>query len=259
MKIKKISQAFGVIGKVLSAKSTSTKDTYSCDYLNKKVEVIGVTEAGTDVNNYTETGIYFFNYANSPTNGPYNGLAGWLEVITRTENDIKQIWHVYNNNNLRYERIRMGGTWSDWVKNATMIDVAPNVMSASLKANYKLQTSSTYETIPLDDYIVVGDKLTLVDGKIKIGAGVSKILISARVAFVSIPSGQRNIVIRKNGTNWARVWHRIFESQNTSMVINDTLIEATEGDLIDLAIYGTTNDEISAYFAFTALTVEVVA
>lgn len=34
-KIKKVSQAIAVVGKVLNSKSTSTQDTYSCDYINK--------------------------------------------------------------------------------------------------------------------------------------------------------------------------------------------------------------------------------
>lgn len=34
-KIKKVSQVIAVVGKVLNSKSTSTQDTYSCDYINK--------------------------------------------------------------------------------------------------------------------------------------------------------------------------------------------------------------------------------
>lgn len=38
MKIKKVSQAIAVVGKVLNSKSTSTQDTYSCDYINNIVK-----------------------------------------------------------------------------------------------------------------------------------------------------------------------------------------------------------------------------
>lgn len=35
MRIKKIAQSIGVIGKILNARSTSQTDTYSCNYINK--------------------------------------------------------------------------------------------------------------------------------------------------------------------------------------------------------------------------------
>ena len=34
-KIKKVSQAIAVIGKVLNSNSSSVTDTYSCDYINE--------------------------------------------------------------------------------------------------------------------------------------------------------------------------------------------------------------------------------
>ena len=34
MKIRKIANSIGVIGKILNSKTTSDKDTYSCDYIN---------------------------------------------------------------------------------------------------------------------------------------------------------------------------------------------------------------------------------
>lgn len=47
MKIKKVSQATAVVGKVLNSKSTNTQDTYSCDYINNNV---GVVESGSNKN-----------------------------------------------------------------------------------------------------------------------------------------------------------------------------------------------------------------
>ena len=46
-KIKKVSQTIAVIGKVLNSKSTSTQDTYSCDYINNNV---GIVESGSNEN-----------------------------------------------------------------------------------------------------------------------------------------------------------------------------------------------------------------
>lgn len=41
MKIKKIAQSIGVLGKILNTKSTSQENTYSCDYLNNKFDSKG--------------------------------------------------------------------------------------------------------------------------------------------------------------------------------------------------------------------------
>ena len=42
-KIKKIQTSIGVLGKILNNKSTSTNDTYSCDYINKSAIPILLT------------------------------------------------------------------------------------------------------------------------------------------------------------------------------------------------------------------------
>lgn len=136
---------------------------------------------------------------------------------------------------------------------------AKNVISASLKSDYTLTTTNTYELIPLDDFVSVGDKLTLENNKIKIGAGITKILISARVGLPGATVGSKNFVIRKSGTICGRVWTKIDTAHNECMVINNTLIDAKENDLIDIALYGNVGDRISANAVFTILTVEVVA
>lgn len=51
-KIKKVSQAIAVIGKVLNSKSTSTQDTYSCDYINNELEPIN-----NNINSFLNTGL----------------------------------------------------------------------------------------------------------------------------------------------------------------------------------------------------------
>ena len=86
--------------------------------LKEMMEVQNITTAGTDLNNYTENGTYFFNIANSPVNKP-EGVeieAGYLVNIVRDKNvnDIKQIWYVYNENNDTYTRQKRSGVWRPW-------------------------------------------------------------------------------------------------------------------------------------------------
>lgn len=73
-----------------------------------------ITEPNTDLNDYIESGTYFFNNANTPANKPNSILAGYLEVIARNENDVKQIWHCYKDDNYIYARQKCAGTWSPW-------------------------------------------------------------------------------------------------------------------------------------------------
>lgn len=74
MKIKKISQAFAVVGKILNAFTNSKQDTYSADYLNSKFVAISPTE-------------------------PTNGEQVWIQ---QDENDARKI---YIKNESGYEEI----------------------------------------------------------------------------------------------------------------------------------------------------------
>lgn len=83
----------------------------------KKFNCINVTTVGTDLNDYIETGRYFFNSANIPENIPA-GVNGWLEVIRSTNNIVKQIWYRYGtadkNDYQTYVRTKLSTTWSTW-------------------------------------------------------------------------------------------------------------------------------------------------
>lgn len=91
-------------------------NVYTKTETDYKFSTKNITTTGTDLNNYIANGTYFFNNAADPANKPLSG-AGWLEVIARNENDIKQIWYGYNKNtNIKFERIREAGTWGEWKK-----------------------------------------------------------------------------------------------------------------------------------------------
>lgn len=135
-----------------------------------------------------------------------------------------------------------------------------NIITAYRSADYSITTSSVYETIPFDENEVVGTKLTLnSSGGVVIGAGVANVKTSAKITLVGagLTAGNKNLVIRKNGTIIDRVWARI-EANNSYMSMPSRVIPVNEGDVITLAFYGTQNDKISGTSPFSQMTVEVV-
>lgn len=84
---------------------------------NKKDKTISVTTANTNLNDYIETGIYYFSGTYTPTNIP-SGTNGWLLVIKNDDNAIKQLWFRYgtaNSNDYNtYVRTKFSSGWSNW-------------------------------------------------------------------------------------------------------------------------------------------------
>lgn len=104
---------------VHNEKTDSEIDAYSCNYINSRIEVADIKIPSTDLNDYKTTGYYFFNATNTPVNKPDIDISrGFLEVIARNENDIKQIWYVFHpnslSNNKRFERVCGSGSWGEW-------------------------------------------------------------------------------------------------------------------------------------------------
>jgi len=82
-----------------------------------------VTTAGTDLNDYTDVGIYYFHSSYTPTNIPV-GVNGWLMVMkSPVHNTIKQIWWRQGTNDTNsfqtYVRQFNGTAWSSWFRYIT--------------------------------------------------------------------------------------------------------------------------------------------
>lgn len=97
-----------------------------------KEDVKYVTVTGTNLNDYIEDGIYFFNADYTPTNIP-EGVNGWLQVFTigkdnySTDKFIKQLWFragTPNSNDFEtFVRTRSwDGNWGNWRKIITEVD-----------------------------------------------------------------------------------------------------------------------------------------
>ena len=85
----------------------------------KKFNCINVTTVGTDLNDYIETGRYFFSSATyAPDNRPV-GSNGWLEVFKGSGSWVKQLWYRAGTNNSNdwqiFVRTKSAALdWSDW-------------------------------------------------------------------------------------------------------------------------------------------------
>lgn len=125
-------------------------------------------------------------------------------------------------------------------------------------------SASSYGKVALDSYVSCGSKLTFntSTNQIRIGAGVSKILISAQIRFNNAwNSGVVGSAIYKNGEIASITMNYKANATSALGIINaPRLIDVAENDLIDLRYY--TSVAISAKTLGTAngtyLTVEVV-
>lgn len=145
------------------------------------------------------------------------------------------------------------------------VPVQRSVMTRALGGNITNPTTNSYTALNLNSEISVGSALIASDnGGIKIGTGVSNILISGRAFFVAgSTTGLRYIAICKNNANniigWA--YETINATERHILSITPLLVNVKEGDVIYLNYYTTASDDqilMSTYGAVTSLTVETV-
>lgn len=91
-----------------------------------------VTEANTDLDDYSVAGVYSFTVANQPVNRPSGTSNGWLVVVPWTSNPttqtVKQFWLRHGGVNTTdhevYTRTKIGDYgWSSWAKVITSKDM----------------------------------------------------------------------------------------------------------------------------------------
>ena len=88
--------------------------------ISVKMKAFDITTSGTDLNNYKTEGMYYFNYANSPSNVPVANSYGVLWVISYASNSIKQIWFRHATAEPlsceTYIRTYRSSVWGSWQK-----------------------------------------------------------------------------------------------------------------------------------------------
>ena len=140
------------------------------------------------------------------------------------------------------------------------IELLPkDIITVTRTTDFTITQSDAYVDIPFDDSLVIGTKLSLSNGKVVIGSGVSKVKISSKICLPSsgMTAGSKNLVVRKNGTIVDRTWQYL-DVRNSSMMTPVRIIPVTQGDSLSLSYYGKANEKIAGSSTFTDFTVEVV-
>lgn len=147
------------------------------------------------------------------------------------------------------------------------VNIQRNVMTRSLSAQITDLAVNTYTIIPLDLSNGVGGKLTATnDGGIKIGSGVSKILVCGQMALeIVATAGRRHVRIIKNSYSAANTlawgWDNLQINDSECITISPQIADVTANDVIYLVYYtGDTDDKIggNTYGGRTSLTVDTV-
>lgn len=135
-----------------------------------------------------------------------------------------------------------------------------SIMTGMMNANYTLSTqNATKLTLVANSSISSGTGLSISNGGIKIGAGITKILVSAQIGFAEGGTGssRRGVQIFKNSSNIAYCNINNVRTY-TGAAISPLLLEVQENDIIYLygLNQGTTGSQIQQQN--TWLTVQVV-
>lgn len=107
----------------------------------------------------------------------------------------------------------------------------------------------------------LGDKLTLTNGEVKIGKGISKIRVSAN-GVLSGSTQLTGIIIAKNGDDTYRTFTGSSHTSFISCSISEGILDVKENDLISLYVYTNTTTESRTVMSYdgyaTYLCVEAV-
>lgn len=133
-------------------------------------------------------------------------------------------------------------------------EFSKNIMTASPTSDVASVTDLS--KVNLEREIHIGEKLSLSNGGIKIGAGVEHIIVSAQATPSGFVLESTQLAIYKNEEQITRALLRAGDVQGT-MILADKLIEVTEGDSIFM-YYAGNSTQLVGKDSLTYLTVEVV-
>ena len=147
-------------------------------------------------------------------------------------------------------------------------DVEKNILTAYLTSDFTIPNTSTlYDLTNMTVAENIGNKLSLSNGKIVIGAGVSKVKVSYTAKTMSSANTTRTftyLIQDINGTATAISQEGSFYSatgQQFNVSYSPRVISVNQGDAFYLRCYGNKNNTIGGYsggFMCTIITVEVV-
>lgn len=193
--------------------------------VNANASTTIITTANTNLNDYTENGLWYFPYNKTPINIP-TGVNGWLVVMKgNLDNVIKQIWYRHGTNNTNdfetYVRtcntIQGVVSWSNWQRLMVENDLyykAGDTFTFGWKGGGFLTTSATeiQFSIPLPKRVPSGVTPSITSGKI----------------YIRLPNGG-------------------YLLNNVDITLDNTIVLKTYGNILDVILghssaYQTTNN-----------------
>lgn len=137
-----------------------------------------------------------------------------------------------------------------------------SIITATIDSNYEITSSGAKNmTLSSGSAIKIGNGLTIVGGNIKVGAGINKVLISAKANYnvLSTSAGLRYLVVRLNGNEIMSARRYVYaNSTGVDMTLTPQLVEVGEDDTITLTIQGFVGDTLRASTVWTYITVETI-
>ena len=140
-----------------------------------------------------------------------------------------------------------------------------NAITIGLNADTTTTSTSAYQTIDLNltkEVGKVGTKLSLSNGKVLIGSGVTKVLVSGKIQTQQSDNSSYGLLIKKNDTEVSNNYEGNSGASWSQLTATPILIPVSEGDTIKMSIYhnsSNTTKNVKAYSGYgTYLTVEAI-
>lgn len=134
-----------------------------------------------------------------------------------------------------------------------------NIIAVGFNSNYAMTSSNwTQKDVPFDKVVCqVGDKLSLQSGKIKIGAGITKVKASFQASTAALGNDTfYDVQIKKNTAAIAsNNGKKTGDPQAWSFTIAPVLVDVKEGDTISVSCFA---NSVTFNSATTQLVVEAV-
>lgn len=139
-----------------------------------------------------------------------------------------------------------------------------NAITIGLNADTSTTSTAAYQGIDLSltkEISKVGTKLSLSNGKVLIGSGVTKVLVSGKLQTQGDNSAY-GLLIKKNNTEISNNYEGNQGASWSQLTASPILVSVTEGDTIKMSVYHNvtnTTKNIKAYSGYgTYLTIEAI-
>lgn len=232
---------------------TLTTSDYTLDNTNHKITITDKKLTDTLPYNQEQTFyLYVEDKLSTATDG--RGITKGIPTCDMGEHDFQVngdlfVADVNRQNKIDASKIIRARNEAIVIGLSSDITINPTTQYQRTKLNLSLEMSK------------LGDKLTLTNGGVKIGKGISKIRVSAN-GVLSGSTQLTGIIIAKNGYDTYRTFMGSSHTSFLSCSISDGILDVNENDLISLYVYTNTTTEsrtVRAYDGYaTYLCVEAV-